>query len=136
MSILIDPEDFVIKESFTDSKESEGRVNVRHYSTDPFLKGPVPLRWLIKAAGLGKCALMVGLVLWYRDGMRGQKTFRMGRGEIAKLLSVSQLTVLRGIRRLEEGNLIFVLREPGRKFLVTMNRKSSAWEARGKNDEG
>jgi hypothetical protein len=128
MSILIDLEDYVIKEPLKVSKGGKGKVRVKRYLTDPFLKGPIPIPWLLKAASLGKCALKVGLILWYMDGMRGGRTFRMGRGDIGRLLGVSRLTVWRGIKRLEKGGLIFVLREPGRKFVVTMNRKSAAWE--------
>jgi len=121
MSFLIDLADYEIKQPFV-SRGSKGRVKVKRYLTDPFLKGPVPLSWLVKAAGLGKSALMVGLVLWYMDGMRGQRSFRLSRGDIARLFKISRWTVLRGIKRLEQHNLIFVLREPGHKLVVTMNR--------------
>ena len=121
MSVLIDLKDYEIKEPFV-SKGGKGRLRVKHYLKDPFLKGPIPLRWLVKAAGLGRCALMVGLTLWYTDGMRFQKPFRIGQGKIAVLLEVSRSTVLRGIKRLEAAGLIFVLREPGSKLVVTLNR--------------
>lgn len=122
MSIEIDLSEYEIKEPLV-SRGGRGRVSVKGYLTHPFIKGPVPLSWIIKASTLGKCALMVGLVLWYMDGMRGQKTFRLGRRDIAKLLGIGRLTVLRGIQRLEANGLIFVLREPGRKLVVTMNRE-------------
>ena len=133
--MVIDLNNYVIK-GLLDFNGIEGRVRVKHYSREPFLKGPIPLSWLVKAGTFGKSALMVGLVLWYMDGMKGEKTFRMGRGDIAKLLGVSQRNVLRGIKGLEKRNLIFVLREPGQKLIITMNRKSAASEATGKNEEG
>ena len=133
--MVIELNDYVVKGS-PDFNGIKGTVRVKDYLKEPFLKGPIPLSWLVKAGTFSKSALMVGLVLWHMDGMKGQKTFRVGRGDIAKLLGVSQLNVLRGIKRLEEGNLIFVLREPGQKLIITMNRKAAAWGATGKNEEG
>lgn len=121
MSIGIDFRDYEIKMPSI-SLGNKGRVKVKRYFRDPFLKGPIPLKWLVRATGLGKCALMVGFILWYMDGMRSQRAFKMGQGQIARLLKISKRTVLRGIKRLEANNLIFVLREPGHKLVVTVNR--------------
>lgn len=126
MSFWIDLKDYTTNNSINFGDTSRGGVKVKRHLMQPFLKGPVPLSWLIQASHLGKSSLMVGLVLWYMDGMRHQRTFRMGRGEIAKLLGVSRSTVLRGVKRLESNHLIFVLRESGRKLIITMNRNSGA----------
>ena len=125
MSISLDLDDYLTEDSIDLGDMKRGRVKVKRHSTQPFLKGPVPLSWLIKASSLGKCALMVGLVLWYMDGMRRQRTFRLGRSDIAKQLGVSRSTVLRGIKRLETNHLIFVSRVPGHKLIITMNRKET-----------
>ena len=122
MSVLIDLKDFEIGTSLIDSRGGKGRVKVRASLKDPFIKGPVPLSWLLKAANLGKCALIVGLAFWYMDGMRRQQAFKMGRGDLGRLLGASRWTILRGIRRLEIEGLIFVLREPGKKMIITLNR--------------
>lgn len=124
MSIEINLKDYEVKSPVPVG--AKGRVIVQQYLKEPFLKGPVPLRWLVKAANLGKCALMVGLIFWYMDGMRSQKTFRMRERDIKGLLKVSKWTVLRGIKRLELNGLIFVLREPGCKLVVTLNRVVSS----------
>jgi DNA-binding MarR family transcriptional regulator len=121
MSILINLEDFEVNVPYT-SFGIKGRVRVRRLMTEPFIKGPVPLRWLVEAANLGPDALVVGLILWYKNGMKKQPSFRMGQGEIAKLLHVSRRTVLRGIKRLERKGLIMILRAPGQKLIVTITQ--------------
>ena len=120
MSIWIDLEDYTVKVPFRGNHK--GRIKCRKLQTERFLKGPINMNWLVRAARLGRSALVTGLVLWHYDGMRHGRTFKIGISEAAKLFTVSRRTALRGIKRLEAANLIFVLREPGRKLIVTMNR--------------
>ena len=125
-SMGVDFEDFILKGPFTTSKR--GRVIVKNRMTEKFIKGPILLPWVLRAATWGKSTLLVGLILWFMWGMRNEKTFRMGIRDIAKLTGFTRLTVLRAIKKLEKNSLIFVLREPGRKLVITINRTSTAWE--------
>ena len=134
MSKDIEIEDFVIRREVTDSLK-KGKVRTRYHFNVPFLKGPIPLLWLVKAQRLGRSALSVGLILWYRDGIREIKSFRVGKRDIAKLLGITERSVLRGISKLEAANLIFVSREAGHKLIVTLNKSPAAWETKGENNE-
>jgi hypothetical protein len=126
MSILIDLKDYEIKNSEDLANLGEkGRVRLRIYPDKPFLKGPIPLWWLQEAIRIGKCALVTGIALWCVDGMRFQRSFRIGKAQMGKLLGVNSRTILRGVKRLEEANLIFVFRQPGNKLIVTLNRKKN-----------
>jgi hypothetical protein len=38
----------------------------------PFVRGPIPLRWLTKAVALSRSAARLSVALWYRLGLTGQ----------------------------------------------------------------
>src|SRR5688500_12227922 len=44
-----------------------------------FLRGPIPLAWLHRAAGLPGKALAIGLALWFLHGCRKRWTVRLTR---------------------------------------------------------
>jgi|ABSN01.1.fsa_nt_gi hypothetical protein len=72
---------------------------------EPFLKGPVPLSWLAKAASLRKPALPAGICLWFHRGVSGQTRIRVS-GSVRKKLGLSAGQMLRGLRALSKANLI------------------------------
>lgn len=47
---------------------------VRHgpRASIPFVRGPIPLRWLTKAVALSRSAARLSVALWYRLGLTGQ----------------------------------------------------------------
>lgn len=117
----IDPRDFAITDSFVSPK---GKVKRKRHLDTYFIKGPIPLPWLIKAANLGGKASLVGLCLWFKKGLTNQKSFRIGGGDISKLVKVNRRTALRVIRKLETAGLILVLRQVGSKLVVTINHEA------------
>ena len=72
---------------------------------EPFLKGPIPLPWLAKAATLRKPALPAGLCLWFHRGVSCQTQIRVS-GSVRKKLGLSAGQMLRGLRALSQANLI------------------------------
>jgi hypothetical protein len=50
-----------------------GRQKVRRATTEPFLRGPIPLAWLARAHRAGGSALAVGLSLWFVRGVSGKR---------------------------------------------------------------
>jgi len=46
----------------------------RQYSPGRFLKGPIPLDWIIAAAKLPGKALHVGIALWFLAGLKRSRT--------------------------------------------------------------
>ena len=53
----------------TPSREKRKRPT----STEPFLRGPIPLVWLARAHAAGGSALAVGLSLWFVRGVSGKR---------------------------------------------------------------
>ena len=115
----IDPKEFEIEDSFRGIK---GKIKGKRRLDVNFIKGPIPLPWLVKAGSLGGKTVLVGLCLWFKDGLNHQKPFRIGEKDISKWVKVREGTALRGMQRLEKAGLVFVLREPGCKLVVTVNR--------------
>ena len=71
----------------------------------PFLKGPIPLAWLAKAASLRKPALPAGLCLWFQFGVSGQSGIRVS-ASVRKKLGLSAGQMLRGVRALSQAGLV------------------------------
>lgn len=93
-------------------RSSQGR-------TEPFLRGPVPLHWLAKAASQRKPALAAGLCLWFQRGVSRQAgPVRVGAG-VRKKLGLSAGQMLRGLRALEDAGLVvFAKQGRGRSAVV------------------
>jgi hypothetical protein len=84
-----------------------------------FLAGPVPLRWLRRAAALPGKALAVGLALWFLRGCRKQWTVRLTRKTLERF-GVKRKPGYLGLRKLETAGLVRVRRHPGRSPMVTL----------------
>ena len=64
----------------------------RHRKGGEFLKGPVPLDWLRRAASLGGKSLAVGLVLWFDAGRKNTRKIRLTQSLLTRFegLEVAQ----------------------------------------------
>jgi hypothetical protein len=83
----------------------------------PFLKGPIPMDWLSRAASLpGKTINLALAVRWLVD-MNGGKPAKLTSKALA-LLNVSEDACSDGLRRLESAGLITVARQPGQRPTV------------------
>jgi DNA-binding transcriptional ArsR family regulator len=83
----------------------------RRLRAEPFLRGPIPLAWLAKAAQLRKPAIPAGLSLWFVRGV-SQRTgpIRVSAG-IRKKVGLSAGQMLRGLRALEGAGLVRFVKE-------------------------
>jgi hypothetical protein len=88
-----------------------------------FLKGPVPLDWISAAAKLPGKALAVGIALWWLGGMSKGGEVKVTKTAL-NALNVSRDAYYDGLKRLEEANLITIIREPGKKAHVHIVRTS------------
>ena len=88
-----------------------------------FLKGPVPLDWISAAAKLPGKTLAVGIVLWWLEGMSKGGGVKITQTAL-NALNVSRDACYDSLKRLEEANLITVIREPGKRPHVRIVRKS------------
>ncbi len=83
----------------------------RKLQVEPFLRGPIPLEWLARAAQLRKPAMPAGLCLWFVRGV-SKKTgpFRVSAA-VRKKMGLSAGQMLRGLRALEGGGLVRFVKE-------------------------
>jgi hypothetical protein len=84
-----------------------------------FLKGPIPLPWLEKAAQLPGRALAVGIVIWYRAGLHSSNTIVL-TSAILNRFGVSRHAKRRALTALEEASLIAVTRRGNKNPEVTI----------------
>ena len=83
----------------------------------PFLKGPIPLWWLTRAAALPGKALALGVALWWLHGMSKDGSFKL-TGKALQAMNVSRDAATDGLRRLEADGLVSVQRAKGRRPVV------------------
>ena len=90
--------------------------------TEPFLRGPVPLWWLITAGRERGKALAVGVALWYQSGLSRQNPVKPTRRLWGKF-GISRRSASIAIRALEAAGLVSVVRKPGCAPVVTIVKK-------------
>ena len=84
-----------------------------------FLRGPVPLAWLQRAAELRGKALAVGLALWFLRGCQKRWTVRLTRRTLQRF-AVGRKPGYLGLKNLEAAGLVRVRRRVGRSPVVTI----------------
>ena len=84
-----------------------------------FIKGPLPLDWIERAAALPGKVLHVALALWFQMGLEGASTVKLGQKRMSRF-SVSRDARYDALRRLVEAGLIEIQQLPGQAPLVTV----------------
>lgn len=82
-----------------------------------FLRGPIPLPWLQRAASLPGKAYTLGSILWWFKGMNPTKPIKVTTKSL-KNFSVSEDAYRDGLKRLEEAGLVSVTRHKGQRALI------------------
>ena len=93
--------------------------NLGRKSNCPFLKGPIPIHWLVSARKVSPTALTVGLVLWHLSGLEKNKTFKV-TNRILKMWGLNRFVKYRGLKKLEKAGLIKVKRQNKTSPVVTI----------------
>ncbi len=105
--------------------QSTSRPDVAHplvpkpQEGERFIKGPLPLDWMRKAAECGGRGTEVGLLLWYAAGWQKRNPIKLSQS-VVRQLPVHQKTCRRVISNMEQLGLIAVDRHKGRSPLVTL----------------
>ena len=84
-----------------------------------FLKGPIPLAWLIAAARLPGKTFVVGVVIWYRAGLCKAPIIKLP-STVLSLFGINRHTKRRALESLEKASLISVDRSPGKNPTITI----------------
>lgn len=101
------------------------RRTVRRKSGDEFLRGPIPLPWLARAAALRGKALAVGIAIWFKHGATKGKPVKASASLLDKL-KVNRKSGYRALESLESAGLINVQRQAGRAPIVNIVAVSPA----------
>src|SRR5262245_30594087 len=80
---------------------------------EPFLKGPIPMSWLERAAQQPGRALHVGIVLWFSAGLTQRWNVRLALSRLSAF-GLDRYAASRGLRALEAAGLVSVDRHAGR----------------------
>lgn len=98
----------------------QGRVSGKSESYGGrFIKGPIPLDWIGRAACLPGKTLHVALALQYLAGLQKAQTVKLGAKALA-VLGVARDAKYEALARLEDAGLITVQQLKGRTPTVTM----------------
>ena len=117
MSSFFDPENFRLAKQEdacrkpTTSPRSAGRIRGR------FLKGPVPLNWLVAASRLPGKAMHVAIILRYLSGLKKSLDIRFSQA-VARDFGIKRQSAYRALFFLVESGLIRVRRQRGRNSVV------------------
>lgn len=84
-----------------------------------FIKGPIPLDWISRAACLPGKTLHVALALQYLAGLQKTDTVKLGAKVLANL-GVARDAKYDALVRLQQAGLIAVAQAPGRTPVVTL----------------
>ena len=84
-----------------------------------FLKGPIPMPWLIAAANLPGKALHIAIALWFWSGIKISRTFELPLNTI-KDMGVSRQTCYLQLKAMEEAGLLSIKKRMGKKPEITL----------------
>jgi hypothetical protein len=87
---------------------------------EPFIKGPIPLRWLARASAAGGSALEVGLEIWFWAGLKRSNRIAISLSRLRVSPTLSRSAASRGLQKLESAGLVRAQRLPGRKPIVEL----------------
>ena len=118
-SVGVNIADFTAPAGYVPAKAPRPAASPARQRSAHFVKGPVPLPWLARAARLPGCALQLGILLWYRAGMEGCKDILIRRSEL-ELFGVSRYAKARALKAMEATGLVTVTRARGRSPRATI----------------
>lgn len=103
--------------SWTGHGFSQGAPTER--SKQRFIKGPLPLPWMLRAMTLPGKTTQVALAIWYLAGLNKSLQVKLSP-KVVNSFGVSRDAQYDAIGRLETAGLVAVSRAPGRAMLVTI----------------
>ena len=115
----IDPNRLRIERKTTPRVMSSAQSIPRPKAGGMFLRGPIPLDWLSRAAALPGRSLHVAIAIWFMAGLK--KTRSVPVSNITGLqFGLDRNAKYRALEWLENANLVSVERQAGRAPIVTI----------------
>ena len=90
-----------------------------HKNGEKFIKGPIPLDWMIIAASLPGSAVKIALALWFLAGLTNSGTVKLSN-KLANKLGVSRKAKYLALKHLTNAGLITVKKKLGCSPQVTI----------------
>ena len=116
-----DPDD-AIPEKLTEASQRRHRRQ-RERLAVRFLKGPIPLGWVTRAARLPGKSLHVALAIWFKHGL-GEKEVSL-TPNLLRQFGVAPRTARRLLEGLEEAGVVQLVKRNGRCPRATVSDKRS-----------
>jgi len=104
--------------SFSGIRTMDGNLGNGSKPDHRFLRGPIPLPWLIRAGQCRGKALALGMYIWFLCGVKRSSEFDINLSRIATNFLTTRRSMQRALDHLEEAKLVSVTRHRGRKHLV------------------
>lgn len=82
-----------------------------------FIKGPIPLPWIVKASSVDSKALSVAWVIWLYHGLNKSQLFKLSNKDLSNI-DISRQTKSRVLKKLEQAELIKVSRSAGKSPII------------------
>ena len=125
------------KDEQIESRLSEQSIRRRERQQESrqqeFIKGPLPLPWMIAATVLpGRYPLAVALVIRFRAGLEKTDTKLRLTSKMLKRFGINRQAGYRALATLEDAGLVTVDRNPGRCPLVSIREKRTKRKTKGK----
>jgi hypothetical protein len=84
-----------------------------------FIKGPIPLEWVLMVAKLPCRSVNIGLALWYLAGLNKSRQVSLTHKTLQEF-NVSPKTAGRLLKRMQSAGLVEVVQKPGCSPVVTI----------------
>ena len=133
--ITLDIEEFRLPNNYIGSCPKPPKKPRKPRLVGNFLKGPIPIAWLMKASALPGKAFQTGIVLWHLCGLRKNETVVLANG-LLEQFHISRQAKYRCLKALEGVGLIAVEGRKDRNPRVTILTAGLEETEGQKADEG
>ena len=114
------PELLALPKSTQNSPPRQARQKLpRHGPGEKFLKGPIPLNWLSRAAQLPGKSIHVALAIWYLAGLKKSASVKLGQS-VLNDFGVDRHSKARALKQLASAKLISIQSAPGCAPVITV----------------
>jgi DNA-binding transcriptional ArsR family regulator len=113
---------------YSDRWPSKSEASQKRPKTQKFIRGPVSLEWISRAANLPGKALTVGMMLWFLAGVNPSKRFKPEKW-LREGFGVGRTAFDNGLNALESAGLISVERRIGKTPLISIDRRAGPYQA-------
>ncbi len=111
------------KTSYSETGLSESEASQKRPKTGKYIRGPIPLEWISRAANLPGKALAVWTMLWFLDGVNQSRPFKPEKW-LLEMFGVGRGAFDNGLDALESAGLISVERRIGKRPIITLVKGS------------